>query len=660
MNNLESSAIGLLCLDSHRRLSAFLQAHSIEFQFNFYVNVDHSDLESVKRELSLSLDWLRDAPSYRDLMDPLEHMALDNWLWRSPPAYFGITELVGAIAQLYPPYRRDFIALYFKCCTQVLKFLWKVETAFTEDQLEQALEKFRQNEEHLSSITFHNNDHVELMRVVVEDLLGEFIDATRIVGRDGPGSNTERLTHDRKFLAVGQDDIVIGFLRRTNLRFGVSFSDQLFGEQLPDFDPYDEFLDKGKGRTAFSNNIRPDSSSELIFVPKDKRGPRSIALEPLGAMHLQLGLADLLRSIVEKRTRCIRLADQSQNQKLAREGSLFGNMATIDMSDASDLVHCDLVTQIFGNIRVTFEEGATVTASRSLSQLLGRLSTRKIKLPNGDIVSLWKYASMGNGLTFIIETIVFYASVIATLSRLHHGEKSLDELYNYPLVSIYGDDLIVPSGIYDPICDDLETLGLKVNRMKSFNTGPFRESCGKDYLYGQEVQPVYLRKELHGKLEPEKIISILGTANQLAASGYNTTADYLFSIIETNLGGDPLPWGTSESSFLNKWCYPNGTPTNPGLLAQHIEQLNKSLGVAYRWNKNLQRVEFKVWQVVVDDEPTSLPVWARIRRAIALAGSERMTVSVRPSPGRRGWKVERPNLPRRAVKLRLEKNWCPI
>jgi hypothetical protein len=60
--------------------------------------------------------------------------------------------------------------------------------------------------------------------------------------------------------------------------------------------------------------------------------------------------------------------------------------------------------------------------------------------------------------------------------------------------AVFGDDIIVCREAYDLFCQFLDRLGLRVNLAKSFNQGPFRESCGHDYFKGHDVRGVYLKR----------------------------------------------------------------------------------------------------------------------------------------------------------------------
>jgi hypothetical protein len=59
---------------------------------------------------------------------------------------------------------------------------------------------------------------------------------------------------------------------------------------------------------------------------------------------------------------------------------------------------------------------------------------------------------------------------------------------------VYGDDIVVPVGALALMMETLRFAGHEVNVDKTHAFGPFRESCGKDYVQGLDVRPVYLLK----------------------------------------------------------------------------------------------------------------------------------------------------------------------
>jgi hypothetical protein len=55
----------------------------------------------------------------------------------------------------------------------------------------------------------------------------------------------------------------------------------------------------------------------------------------------------------------------------------------------------------------------------------------------------------------------------------------------------YGDDVIIARPAYEVACYFYKRLGLIINDDKSFYSGSFRESCGKDYFNGVDVSSLY-------------------------------------------------------------------------------------------------------------------------------------------------------------------------
>jgi len=98
-----------------------------------------------------------------------------------------------------------------------------------------------------------------------------------------------------------------------------------------------------------------------------------------------------------------------------------------------------------------------------------------------------KFSSMGNGYTFEMETVLFLATAQAVCEEL--GLPKWE-------VTAYGDDLTIGVEGVDLLTRALTFLGFSVNLSKSFWTGPFRESCGKDYFLGTNVRPYFVRNLL--------------------------------------------------------------------------------------------------------------------------------------------------------------------
>lgn len=203
----------------------------------------------------------------------------------------------------------------------------------------------------------------------------------------------------------------------------------------------------------------------LEFVPKNAKTFRSIATEPVLNGLVQMAIGDLM---VERLARVgVDLKDQGLNQELARTGSLTGDLATLDLSSASDTVSRELVGSL-----LPLDWFTLLNRARS-----GHMWDRS----KGDRIHLQKFSSMGNGFTFPLESLIFWA-----LCRVVCDESDT--------VSVYGDDLIIPTAKYADVVETLQYAGFVVNKQKSYSTGPFRESCGADWYLGTQIRPFYQKE----------------------------------------------------------------------------------------------------------------------------------------------------------------------
>jgi len=98
---------------------------------------------------------------------------------------------------------------------------------------------------------------------------------------------------------------------------------------------------------------------------------------------------------------------------------------------------------------------------------------------------------MGNGFTFQLESLIFYAVAVCCCEKL--GLPSHDIRVH---VNAYGDDVILPSACFDLFSEMVTFYGFRINYSKSFSNSPFRESCGAHYFSGIDIKPVYLKDRL--------------------------------------------------------------------------------------------------------------------------------------------------------------------
>lgn len=218
------------------------------------------------------------------------------------------------------------------------------------------------------------------------------------------------------------------------------------------------------GRGSSPEVIR---GNRFTTVPKDATKDRGIAVEPSLNMFYQLAVGSHLRRRLKRHG--IDLDDgQHRHRLLARDSSVNGALATMDLSSASDTVAYKLVQLILPS---------------QWFQVLDALRS-PFTLVNGSWVKNEKFSSMGNGFTFELETLVFYS--IVTVALLDVGVS--------PEVYVYGDDIIYPSEASPLVSAVLRYFGFTPNMRKSFSEGFFRESCGGDFFRGVAVRPHYLKE----------------------------------------------------------------------------------------------------------------------------------------------------------------------
>jgi hypothetical protein len=211
-------------------------------------------------------------------------------------------------------------------------------------------------------------------------------------------------------------------------------------------------------------------TAKLIFVEKNAKTHRPICVEPLLNGFMQLGIGAYLKNRLRIHAKQD-LGDQVRNQSLAQAASVSGKLATIDLSSASDTlafsVVFDLLPEEWVDLLATFRTGHMNYGGREYE--------------------LEKFSSMGNGYTFELESLIFWA-LSSACTELSGEDRDL--------VSVYGDDIIVPVKAVDLLMATLTWCGFNLNREKSYWTGKFRESCGADWLDGDAVRPVFKKTRL--------------------------------------------------------------------------------------------------------------------------------------------------------------------
>lgn len=214
------------------------------------------------------------------------------------------------------------------------------------------------------------------------------------------------------------------------------------------------------------------STGKLQFVPKNAKTYRSIVVEPTLNSFAQKGIGSFIKG--KLRRIGIDLRSQAErNKRLACRASFDGSLATIDLSSASDTISRELVAEL-----LPYDWYSFLSSFRT-----GVVSYK------GESIVLEKFSSMGNGYTFELETLIFWALSWActAVERLDCRE-----------VCAFGDDILIPVEATQLLFEVLDYCGFEVNSEKSFVDGPFRESCGGDYVRGIDIRPYYQKDLISG------------------------------------------------------------------------------------------------------------------------------------------------------------------
>ena len=263
---------------------------------------------------------------------------------------------------------------------------------------------------------------------------------------------------------------------------------------------------------------------KVVCVPKTFKTPRIIAVEPTCMQYMQQGLLSAFVDAVQAddiARQLIGWESSEMNNLLALKGSSDGTLATLDLSEASDRVSNRHVTSLL---------------ARHPSLLRGVMACRSAKadVPDEGLITLAKFASMGSALTFPLESMVFLTVVLQGIENASKDQLTIGRIKRLiGRVRIYGDDIIVPVEYVSAVVESLEAHGLKVNSHKSFWTGKFRESCGKEYYDGTDVSIVRVRRMLpHNRQHGEEILSWIATRNLLYFAGLWRAASWVDGLLQ--------------------------------------------------------------------------------------------------------------------------------
>jgi hypothetical protein len=301
----------------------------------------------------------------------------------------------------------------------------------------------------------------EKLQSVVASIIGEVMPESALIGSFSGGASTSR-----KRTASHPAGKYLGIADITASAQAVW---DLVSPEMPGWLRFDD-----RSNRVVKGNV-------LFTVPKKTDIDRCACKEPDLNMFMQKGVGSSIRRALRRVG--VNLNDQSRNQSLAHQGSIGGHLATLDLSSASDSVSTELVR---------------LALPVNWFWYLDAIRCHVTVIDDVEHVNEM-FSSMGNGFTFELESLLFYA--ITRTVAYFEGIPGV--------VSVYGDDIICPTPLVDSLIWVLGYLGFQVNDDKSFSTGPFRESCGGHYLNGVNITPFYLRAPV------TSTVDLIRFANQL-------------------------------------------------------------------------------------------------------------------------------------------------
>lgn len=260
-------------------------------------------------------------------------------------------------------------------------------------------------------------------------------------------------------------------------------------------------LESGRKATTFETppeiglkDLRTTIGNTVTFVPKTALTDRAIAIEPHINIFAQLGLGSMIRGKLKKHG--VDLDHQAEHHaNLALSASLAGDLATIDLSMASDTISYEVVKEL---IPPKWFHALDLTRSRS-------------GVIKGTVHHYEKFSSMGNGYTFELETLIFWSLARACCDYESVGlydERGL-------ICSCFGDDIIVPTKV-EPLLKEVITFcGFSYNVDKTYVKSAFKESCGHDYYVGTNVRPIFQKESI------TDVNAVIGVANRIRLKAHS-------------------------------------------------------------------------------------------------------------------------------------------
>jgi len=147
-----------------------------------------------------------------------------------------------------------------------------------------------------------------------------------------------------------------------------------------------------------------------------------------------------------------------------------------------------------------------------------------------------KVSSMGNGFTFDLMTIV-----LLCLARVYDSGST-----------VFGDDIIIDRKVAPEFIAQLSVGKFKVNVEKTFFDGPFRESCGANYLDGYGYLTSF---DFHWLVNDHDLVVTLNKVAILASElgePYESLRAAMWSCVPRTMLGAAVPRHAADSNHTSR------------------------------------------------------------------------------------------------------------
>lgn len=235
----------------------------------------------------------------------------------------------------------------------------------------------------------------------------------------------------------------------------------------------------------------------ISTVPKNAKIDRTIGVPVHLNAFVQRGVGLAIRAKLDKYVG-LSLSEVPEYHALLAGVAHLDGLSTIDLSSASDTISYILIKEL-------------LPPDWFHLLVLSRVHYYDLE---GEIRPYEKFSAMGNGYTFELETLVFYAIALAATAETTRQEPNAVK----HMVSVFGDDIICQRAASQRIVESLLDAGFVVNQQKTFLDGAFFESCGADFFNGHAVRSVFV-KELSTPMDVIVFYNMIIEISQRASAG---------------------------------------------------------------------------------------------------------------------------------------------